>query len=155
MVDKTDDKFYAHQGHSLILPCNAGSVRSEPVYVQHQVLHRCPQQAIYMYSERLLKGPDHISLSMSDSALNEAKLKKKFVSCPAGGRNCGQSGGRNFFFFPHFFSPMKILSIFRKKKKLAKMKKKKSPVAPFSATRPVYWKHNYFYEQPQHYTKTR
>ena len=25
-------------------------------------------------------------------------LKKKFVSCPAGGRNCGQSGCRKFFF---------------------------------------------------------
>ena len=26
--------------------------------------------------------------------------QKKSVSCPAGDRNCGQSGGRNFFFFP-------------------------------------------------------
>ena len=33
----------------------------------------------------------------------EACLKKKFVSCVAGGRNCGQSGGRNFFIFFCFF----------------------------------------------------
>ena len=28
--------------------------------------------------------------------------KKKSVSCPAGGQNCGQSGGRNFFSLPFF-----------------------------------------------------
>ena len=28
---------------------------------------------------------------------------KKSVSCPAGGRNCGQSGGRNSFPFTTFF----------------------------------------------------
>ena len=27
----------------------------------------------------------------------------KFVSCVAGGRNCGQSGGRKIFFFRFFF----------------------------------------------------
>ena len=35
--------------------------------------------------------------------IGEATLKKKFVSCPAGGRNCGQSGGRKILFFPCFF----------------------------------------------------
>ena len=29
----------------------------------------------------------------------QATLKKKFVSCPAGGRNCGQSGGRKIVLF--------------------------------------------------------
>ena len=28
--------------------------------------------------------------------------KKKYVSCPAGGHNCGLSGSRKFF-FPHLF----------------------------------------------------
>ena len=32
--------------------------------------------------------------------LVQATLKNKFVSCPAGGHNCGQSGGRKIFFFP-------------------------------------------------------
>ena len=30
---------------------------------------------------------------------NKAVNKKKSVSCPAGGRNYGQLGGRKFFFF--------------------------------------------------------
>ena len=29
--------------------------------------------------------------------------KKKSVFCPAGTRNCGQSGDRNLFFFPNLF----------------------------------------------------
>ena len=33
-----------------------------------------------------------------------ATLTKKFVSCPAGGRNYGQSGGRKILFFSVFFS---------------------------------------------------
>ena len=33
----------------------------------------------------------------------EAVNKKKSVSCPEGGRNYGQSGGRNFLFFFIFF----------------------------------------------------
>ena len=37
---------------------------------------------------------------------------KMSVSFPAGGRNCGQVGGRNFFFFPFFFLGRKIWSIF-------------------------------------------
>ena len=37
--------------------------------------------------------------------IHQAVHKKKSVSCPAGGRNYGQSGGCNFFFFPPpFFS---------------------------------------------------
>ena len=32
-------------------------------------------------------------------SIHQATLKKKFVSCPAGGHNNGQSGGRNIFFF--------------------------------------------------------
>ena len=36
---------------------------------------------------------------------NKATLKKKYVSCPAGGHNSGQSGGRKIFFFL-FFSPL-------------------------------------------------
>ena len=31
-------------------------------------------------------------------------IKKKCVSCPAGGKNCGQSGGRKIlFYFIYFF----------------------------------------------------
>ena len=37
----------------------------------------------------------------SDFLHNDVRppLKKKFVSCPAGGHNNGQSGGRKFLFF--------------------------------------------------------
>ena len=35
--------------------------------------------------------------------LNKATLKKKFVSCVAGGPNHGRSGGRKFFFSIIFF----------------------------------------------------
>ena len=35
----------------------------------------------------------------------KATLKKKFVFCPAGGNNNGQSGGRKIFFFIYIFSP--------------------------------------------------
>ena len=52
-----------------------------------------------------------------------------------------------FFFFTFFFGRNK-LSIFGKKRIFAK-RKKKSPVAPFLATRPVYQKHNYLYGQPK------
>ena len=33
----------------------------------------------------------------------KATLKQKFVSCPAGGHNSGQSGGRKIFCFSSFF----------------------------------------------------
>ena len=36
-------------------------------------------------------------------SVTQATLKTKFVSCPAGGHNCGQSGGRKIFFFFFFF----------------------------------------------------
>ena len=32
-------------------------------------------------------------------SLGKATLKKKFVSCPAGGHGCGQLGGRKIFLF--------------------------------------------------------
>ena len=42
--------------------------------------------------------------------------KKKFVSCTAGGRNYGQSGGRKIFFFFFFFGfCKKIVKIILKK----------------------------------------
>ena len=44
----------------------------------------------------------------------EATLKKKLVSCPAGGRNYGYSGGCNFFFF--FFLVREKQNFFGKKK---------------------------------------
>ena len=49
----------------------------------------------------------------------KATLKKKFVSCPAGGRNYGHSGGRKFFFFFLFlfFFGKKITKILQKKNK--------------------------------------
>ena len=57
----------------------------------------------------------------------QAVNNKKSVSYPAGGRNYGQSGGRNFLlFFPHFFVVVgrKTLSSFGRKLFFAKMKKK-------------------------------
>ena len=50
-----------------------------------------------------------------------------------------------FLYSTSFFPPRKILSIFRKKYLICKNEKKKSPVAPFLATREVYRKQNYFY----------
>ena len=55
---------------------------------------------------------------------NKATLKKMFVSCPAGGRNCGQLGGRNIF----FLSCKKILKFLTKKIKKIKNDKKKVPI---------------------------
>ena len=43
------------------------------------------------------------SLDVNQTAAPKATLKTKFVSCVAGGRNCRQSGGRKFIFFPFFF----------------------------------------------------
>ena len=59
---------------------------------------------------------------------HEAVNKKKSVSCPAGGRNCGQSGGRNFFFFHVFFCLVgKYCPLLgKKKRKIEKLKKKVS-----------------------------
>ena len=57
---------------------------------------------------------------------------KKSVSCPAGGRNCCQLGGRNYFFsiFLSFFG-RKILSIFGEKNPFFCKKEKKVPSRPF------------------------
>ena len=55
-----------------------------------------------------------------DKAGSETVNNKKYVFCPAGGRNCGQSGSRKFF-SPHFFwFDRKILSIFEKNNLLQK-----------------------------------
>ena len=60
------------------------------------------------------------------------------VSCPAGGQNCGQSGGRKIFFFPFIFGE-KIGGWAGRKKG-----KKKFPVGLDMTTRPLHWKHNFF-----------
>ena len=52
--------------------------------------------------------------SLTPSEVHKATLKKKFVSGPVGGQNCGQSGGRKIFFSPFFFG-----------KKTVKIKKNK------------------------------
>ena len=38
--------------------------------------------------------------------VSKAILKKKFVSCPPGGHNSGQSGGCKIFFFLNIFFPV-------------------------------------------------
>ena len=84
----------------------------------------------------------------------KAVHKKKSVSCAAGGRNYGQSGGRIFFFFFFhiYFSLIgKYCPFLKKTTFFCKNEKKKAPVAPFLATRPVYRKQNYFYGQPNLY----
>ena len=56
-----------------------------------------------------------------------AILKKTFVSCPAGVHNCGQSGGRNIYFFNIFYSLYRnIVDNVEKKKNLENVKKEKS-----------------------------
>ena len=52
---------------------------------------------------------------------SKATLKKKFVSCPAGGRNYGQSGGRKLF----FLGGKKMMKFLTRKQK-CKIKKKSS-----------------------------
>ena len=56
----------------------------------------------------------------------EATLKKKFVSCPAGGHNSGHSGGRKIFFFLiYFLHCIEIIwKMLNKKRKISKMWKK-------------------------------
>ena len=56
----------------------------------------------YWYSLIVRKNKKHLRGS------TQAVSKTKSVSCPAGGRNCGQAGGCNFF----FLLSRKILSIF-------------------------------------------
>ena len=43
-------------------------------------------------------------IGMMERETHEASHKKKFDCCPAGGRNCGQSGGRKTKLFLYFFS---------------------------------------------------
>ena len=57
---------------------------------------------------------------------SEATLKKNFVSCPAGGRICGQSGGGKIFFFTLFFFFFK--KILTKKIFFGQNEKKKVPI---------------------------
>ena len=58
--------------------------------------------------------------------------KKKSVFCSAGGRNYGQSGGRNFFFSHSFFFFVgQYCPVWEKKIFFCKNEKKKSPVGPF------------------------
>ena len=54
------------------------------------------------------------------------------------------SGAAAFYLIFHSFFYYKILSILGRKIKV----EKKSPVAPFSVTRPLNRKHTYFYGQP-------
>ena len=54
----------------------------------------------------------------------KATLKKKFVSCPVGGHNCGQSRGRKIFSFFFFFSPLYRNGRINAGEKSGNMKKK-------------------------------
>ena len=54
------------------------------------------------------------------SRFDQATLKKKFVSCPAGGHTSGQSGGRKMFFSFYYF-----FSLYRNGRKNAGEKKEK------------------------------
>ena len=74
-----------------------------------------------------------------EDGVNWGCPQKKSVSCPAGGQNCGQSGGR-IPPPPFFFPDWKILSIFAEKKSLQ--------THLFLVNRPLNRKHNYFYGQP-------
>ena len=62
----------------------------------------------------MLQNKRHTEWEAISVGEQKAVNKKKSVSCPAGGRNCGQTGGRNFFFFfPFYFLLCKeILSFF-------------------------------------------
>ena len=63
----------------------------------------------------------------------QATLKKKFVSCPAGGQNCGHSGGRNVFFL-----------VRKKLQKNSKIKKKKVSPGTNIVTRQLDMKQTFF-----------
>ena len=69
----------------------------------------------------------------------QAVNKKKSVSCPAGGRSYGQSGGRKFLFHLFYFLVGKYF----------KNEKKKLPSRPFLDTRPVHRKQILFLDWPQ------
>ena len=74
--------------------------------------------------------------------------KKKSLSCPAGGRYYGQSGGRNFFLSIFFFLVGECCP-FLEKKNFWKNEKKKYPVGPFLDTRPLHRKQNFFLDWPE------
>ena len=74
----------------------------------------------------------------------EPTLKKKFVSFPVGGHNCGQSGGRKIFL--SFFSPLYRngrKNTGKKEENSGNMKNICLP-GPYRVTRPVDRKQNYF-----------
>ena len=70
---------------------------------------------------------------MLPESASQAVNNKKSVSCPAGGRNYGQSGGRNLFIFSIFVVvDRKTLSIFGKRIFFCKyVTTKKVPSRPF------------------------
>ena len=61
-------------------------------------------------------------------SVHEAVIKKKSVSCPAGGIKASWAAA--FFFSPLFFLVGKYCP-FWEEKQIGKKEKKKSPVAPF------------------------
>ena len=85
-------------------------------------------------------------IGVMTSYLSKATLNKKLVSCPAGGRNCGQSGGHKIFFSPFFFCKKMMIFLKEKKKKKKKRKKKKksSHSAVIKLTRPLDRKQHFF-----------
>ena len=66
--------------------------------------------------------------------------QKKSVSCPAGGRNCGQLGGANFFFPNIFFCLVGKYCSFLEKIRFffAKMKKKSLQLHPAAPSETVF-----------------
>ena len=77
--------------------------------------------------------------------LSKATLKKKFVSCPPGGHNCGQSGGHKIFFFGSiylFLCTEMMWKMLGKKDNLGNVKKM-YPFGTHKLTRPADRKQNY------------
>ena len=57
------------------------------------VVWHCWQSSL-VHQQELRSWKDYLNVLCEG---NKAVQKKKSVSCPAGGQNCGQSGGRMFF----------------------------------------------------------
>ena len=97
----------------------------------HFLSTQVPLRAVPSICQRLLLV--HRAYAGTETSVGDvilATLKKKFVSCVAGGLNYGHSGGRKFFFFPFFFfSVRKLLKCLEKQKKNRKLKKKSSQSA--------------------------
>ena len=77
-------------------------------------------------TELILHTPSaqHLSPGRAETGMStEATLKKKIVSCPAGGHYCGYSGGRNSFLLYIFFSLYRndVENAGEKKRKISKM----------------------------------